>query len=284
MESELMNLIDEGITHKVFGEGNIVDHDESIITVDFNKDIKKFVYPDAFGKFITLNDRNTAKHLKKVLLKRKKEEEILEKEREEEKRQQALEQQRREKLKNHKIHESSQIVFWLDEEEQQNVFTEWEVFTGEVQSGKSKGQPNRAVRLRPNSAAVLTVRDSDQPETERQIVGLYMVTETFSGSLSEDGMIPAHQEFRIELSDEEAEKLLFWNYYINKNYPHRTTWNSGKYRYFDNVWTAQILKDIMALKTDEEQIKAVQDFFDYFCRMNVIDPDNIPEADGALKQ
>src|SRR5690625_4894113 len=179
MESELMNLIDEGITHKVFGEGNIVDHDESIITVDFNKDIKKFVYPDAFGKFITLNDRNTAKHLKKVLLKRKKEEEILEKEREEEKRQQALEQQRREKLKNHKIHESSQIVFWLDEEEQQNVFTDWQVFTGKVQSGKNKGQPNRVARLAANSAGLLTARASDQPETERKILGLYMVNETF---------------------------------------------------------------------------------------------------------
>src|SRR5699024_1671670 len=146
MESELMNLIDEGITHKVFGEGNIVDHDDSIITVHYNTDIKKIVYHNAAGKFITIIERNPEKHLKNGLLKRKKEEEIVEKEREEEKRHQALEQQRREKLNNHKIHESSQIVFWLDEEEQQNVFTEWEVFTGEVQSGKSKGQPNRAVR------------------------------------------------------------------------------------------------------------------------------------------
>ena len=56
-----MNLINEEITHKVFGEGNIVDHEESIITIDFNEDIKKFVYPDAFGKFITLNDREYCK-------------------------------------------------------------------------------------------------------------------------------------------------------------------------------------------------------------------------------
>src|SRR5690625_3292848 len=98
-ESMLMNLINEEITHKVFGEGNIVDHDESIITIDFNEVTKKFVYPDAFGNFITLNDRETAKSLKKVLLKREMEEEALERKREEEKEQQALEQQRREKLK-----------------------------------------------------------------------------------------------------------------------------------------------------------------------------------------
>src|SRR5699024_2363152 len=76
-ESGLVNLINEEITHKVFGEGNIVDHDDSIITVDFNEDIKKFVYPDAFGNFITLNDRDTAKSLKNILLKRKMEEEAL---------------------------------------------------------------------------------------------------------------------------------------------------------------------------------------------------------------
>src|SRR5690625_5428855 len=93
-------------------------------------------------------------------------------------------------LENHKIHESSQIVFWLDKEEQQNVFTDWEAFTGEVQSGKNKGQPNKAARLGPNSAGLLTVRKSDQPETERRILGLYMVKETFSGNLNEDGMVP----------------------------------------------------------------------------------------------
>lgn len=272
-----MDLINEEITHIVFGEGNIVDHDESIIMVDFNEGIKKFVYPDAFGKFITLNDRNTAKHLKKVLLNREMEEE-------KEKEQQAFKQQRKEKLKNYRIHESSQIVFWLDEEEQQNVFTDWQVFTGKVQSGKSEGQPSRVARLRPNSAGLLTARESDQPEEERHILGLYMVNETFSGDLSDDGMVPSHAEFRIELTDQEAEKMLFWNYYINKDHPHRTTWNSGKYRYFDNVWTAQILKDIIALKTDEEQIKAAENFLEYFCQMNALDMDNIPEANGALKR
>lgn len=279
-----MNLINEEITHKVFGEGNIVDHDESFITVDFNEDIKKFVYPDAFADFITLNDRNVAKSLKKVLLKRAKEEEILEKEHKEEKERQVAEQHRKEIMKNYRIHESSQIVFWLDKEEQQRAFIDWQVFTGKVQSGKNQGQPNKVARLGPNSAALLTARESDQPEIERQILGLYMIKEKFSDDLGDDGMVTSHAEFRIELTDQEAEQMLFWNYYINENYPHRTTWNSGKYRYFDNVLTAQILKDIIALKTDQKQIKEAQNFLEYFCQMNALDIDNIPEMDGALKQ
>jgi len=279
-----VNLINKEITHTVFGEGHIVAQDASIITIDFDEETKKFVYPDAFRTFITLNDQDTAKILQKVISKREVEEQALEKKREEKMEQQALERQRREMLENHQIHESSQIVFWLDKEEQQNVFTDWQAFTGEVQSGKNKGEPNRAVRLGPNSAGLLTVRKSDQPETERRIIGLYMVNETFSGNLSDDGMVPAHEEFRIELTDQEAEQMLFWNYYINQNYPLRTTWNSGKYRYFENAWTARILKDIIALRTDEEQIKEAQSFLEYFCQMNVLDIDNIPEADGALKQ
>lgn len=279
-----MNLLNEKITHKVFGKGNIVDHDESFITVDFDEDIKKFVYPDAFGEYITLKDREIAKSLKKIVSKRMKEKKELAIKREKEKEQLALERQHKEMLENLKIHESSQIVFWLDEEEQQNVFTEWQVSTGKVQSGKNKGQPNKPARLRPNSAGLLTARASEEPETDRQILGIYMLDEMFTGELSDDGIVPAHAEFRVKLTDQEAEEMLFWNYYINKNYPHRTTWNSGKYRYFDNIWTAQILKDIIALKTDEKEIKNAEKFLEYFCKMNAIDIDNIPEANGALKQ
>ena len=38
-----MNLINEEITHEVFGQGNIVEHEGSIVTVAFNQEVKKFV-------------------------------------------------------------------------------------------------------------------------------------------------------------------------------------------------------------------------------------------------
>lgn len=284
MRSGSMNLINQEVTHTAFGKGNIVSHNGSIVTIDFNDETKKFFYPDAFKKFITMNDRETAESLEKVLLKKEKEDKALEKERKIEREQQLAEQKRREFLENNKIHESSQVVFWLDQEEAQNVFHDWQVSTGKVQSGKSKGEPNRIARLSPNSVSLLTTREVDQPETERQIIGLYMVPETLTGDKVDNGMVPAHEEYRVELTEQEAEKLLFWDYYINKNYPHRTTWNSGKYRYYDNEWTAQILQDIIALKTDEEERKEVENFLDYFCQMNALDIDNIPASDGALKQ
>ncbi|ARK23345.1 malate synthase [Sporosarcina sp. P37] len=278
-----MNLINEGITHNVFGEGSIVEHEDSVIVVDFNNVLKKFVYPDAFDNFITLNDQTIAKSLEEVFLKKRAEEAVLEKKRKEEKKIRLLEQQRRDILKNNKIHVSSQIVFWLDEEEQSNLFNDWQISTGSIQSGKNKGRPNPVTRLRPNSAGVLTVRNSDQEETERRIVGLFMVNDIFTGTIGDDGLVPYHEDFRIQLTEQEAEKMLFWKYYVNKNYPHRTSWNSGKFRYFDNVWTAQMLKDIIALRTDEDEVKEAEDFLEYFCKLNALDVDNIPEASGAIQ-
>lgn len=278
-EVRLINLINEKVTHKVFGVGNIVEQEENIITVEFDdNDTRKFVYPDAFSQFIELNNEDAADAMDEIISK-------LEVKREKKlRRQQVKEQQLRGRLNRANIHESSQIVFWLDDEEKETVFENWEVFAGTIQSGNNKGNPNRPARLRPNSAAVLTLRDADQEETERRIIGLYMVHETLSGSSIDDGMVYAHDDFKLKLSEEESEKLLFWNYYINKNYPHRTTWNSGRYRYFDNIWTAQILKDIIKLRTDEEEIKEAKLFLEYLCNLNALDMDDIPEADGALKQ
>lgn len=279
-----MNLLNEKVIHNVFGKGKIVNQNESFISIDFNKDIKKFVYPDAFGTFISLKNRDIAKSLDKIISKREKEEKALAKEREEKRKQKALEQLRLQQLENHKIHESSQIALWLNENEQQSVFTDWQVSTGEILSGPNKGQPHRAARLRPNSLALLTVRGKDQEEMERKIIGLYMVSETFAGNHSEDGLIPAHADFKMKLTGQEAEKMLFWNYYKNKNYPDRLTWNSGKFRYFDNVWAMQILRDIISLKTDEDEIKYATNFLEYFAEMNFLDLHSIPEESGALKQ
>jgi len=64
-----MDMINKEVTHKSFGDGSIVDQDESFITINFKTESKKFVYPDAFGKFLTLKDRTAAKSLKSVFKK-----------------------------------------------------------------------------------------------------------------------------------------------------------------------------------------------------------------------
>ena len=74
------------VMHKSFGEGVIVGHVGNYITVNFGFAVKKFVYPDAFEKFLTLadgtvsddiiNDINDSKKAKQLIIDRKNEENL----------------------------------------------------------------------------------------------------------------------------------------------------------------------------------------------------------------
>ncbi|RLL43761.1 malate synthase [Oceanobacillus piezotolerans] len=281
-----MNLINKEVTHRSFGKGNIVKQDDTVIEINFATENKKFLFPDAFGKFLKLNDKEAAHSVERVIqkleMKRKQEEQ----EKEEEKELRRREYQRRlehERLmKNHKLHPSSQMVFWCDDEEQSTFLKEWRVFTGVVKSGNNKGKPNKPSRLHKNSACLLTTRDSSKPEEDRRILGVYMVNENFIGKLCEDGYIPAHAEYRIQLTEQEADKILFWDYYANEKNPEKITWNTGKYRYFDNIEMAQILLDIVGLKSNPEEKELAKNFFEYYCKMNNILEEEVPKPNGAL--
>ena len=97
---------------------------------------------------------------------------------------------------------------------------------------------------------LLTEIDSSMPEKDRRILGVYMVNEDFIGKFCEDGYVPAHSEYRLQLTEQESDQMLFWKYYVNEKSPDKITWNTGKFRYFNNEWMAQILLDIVSLKSD----------------------------------
>lgn len=281
-----MNLINKQVVHKNFGKGYVVQYSDSIITINFPMGTKKFSFPDAFGTYLSLMDKKMAHsvaELKQEIEDKRRQQELkLEKERK-------LQQKEREQLllrkklfKNYRISPRSQIAFWCKEEELDTVFSEWRVFTGVVKSGASKGKPKRPARLHQNSACILTARDSDKPEESRTILGAYMVNEKFTGQLCGDGYIPAHSEYRLRLSPQESEKMFFWNYFVNEKYPQNMTWNTGRYRYFENEWMAQILRDILSLKGETQERELTQGFYNYFCRLNHIKKDNLPKPNGSL--
>lgn len=281
-----MNLVNKQVVHKSFGKGSVVEQTESHIEIHFMSGNKKFVFPDAFGMYLALTDSRAADSVKKIIEKEQKRrmEEELELEKikalQYEEQQQLLE---REKLiKNLKNHPSSQAAFWCKEQDQDRVFTEWKVFTGVTKSGNNQGQPNCPTRMHQNSACLLTARDLDMLEKDRRIIGVYMVNEAFIGKLCEDGYIPAHSEYKLRLSEQESEKMLFWNYYVNERYPRNMTWNAEKYRYFDNAWMAQILRDIISLKVDQKERQLAQHFFEHFCQMNQIREEELPRPNGTL--
>ncbi|MEH7384679.1 malate synthase [Bacillus sp. JJ1521] len=281
-----MNLINKKVTHKRFGMGSIVEHNDSTIEIHFASENKKFVFPDVFGKHLKLHDKSVANSLEKIIQKKEMEQKEEEWKKEEDKKLHRIKQELRLKheklMKNHKLHPESQMVFWCDTEEQNSSLSEWKVFSGVIKSGNNKGNPNKPIRLHQNSAVVLTALDSSMPEKDRRILGIYMVKEGFIGKLCEDGYIPAHSKYRLQLTEQESDQMLFWKYYVNEKFPHRMSWNTGKYRYFDNSWMAQILLDIVSLKTDPKERELAQQFFDHFCKMNLITDQELSKPNGAL--
>ncbi|MCY9026134.1 malate synthase [Priestia megaterium] len=281
-----MNLINKKVTHKHFGTGSIVKYNDSSIEIHFASENKKFVFPDVFGKHLKLHDKSVANSLEKIIQEKEMERKEEERKKEEEKILQRKNQELRwgheELMKNHKLHPESQMVFWCDAEEKNSSFSEWKVFSGVVKSGNNKGNPTKPNRLHQNSAVLLTAIDSSMPEKDRRILGVYMVNEDFIGKLCEDGYIPAHSKHRIKLTEQESDQMLFWEYYVNERSSQKITWNTGKYRYFDNSWMAQILLDIVSLKSDSKEQEQAQQFFEHFCKMNLITAQELPKPNGAL--
>jgi len=226
-----MNLINKKVTHERFGMGSIVKYNDSSIEIHFASENKKFVFPDVFGKHLKLHDKSVANSLEKIIQKKETERKEEEWKKEEEKKLHRKNQELRwghEKLmKNHKLHPESQVVFWCDTEEQNSSFSEWKVFSGVIKSGNNKGKPNKPIRLHQNSAVLLTAIDSSMPEKDRRILGVYMVNEDFIGKLCEDGYTPAHSKYRLQLTEQESDQMLFWEYYVNGKFPEK---NDMEYR------------------------------------------------------
>ena len=53
-----MNLIGEKITNATYGEGTIIAIEGGFMTVQFPEKKAKFLYPDAFLKHVTLNNKS----------------------------------------------------------------------------------------------------------------------------------------------------------------------------------------------------------------------------------
>lgn len=62
-----MDLINSVVIHKVFGEGIIINHEHSYLTVKFQQGEKKFVFPNAFDGYLTTEDNMIAEKIKQEL-------------------------------------------------------------------------------------------------------------------------------------------------------------------------------------------------------------------------
>lgn len=283
-----MNLINEKVTHKKFGTGNIEKLQGTSLEIRFTSGAKTFVYPDAFEKFLAFENTETAATFEATM--QLKQQDMNEKRQQLEEETQARRAERQQKLTyeklltTYKVHPQSQVVFRCDAQEQQSVFEQWEIAMSTIKSGDNKGKPSKLVRVYPNSAVLLTALSKGEPEKNRRIIGMYMVPETYIGKLSDAMTLPAHEQYRIQLTDEESHNMLFWKYYANEKNADKVMWNSGRHRYFDNEWMAQILTDIARSSSSAQQKTAAEAFLQQFKKLNNLIGVTLSGPQGALQQ
>lgn len=251
-----MQLEGKSICHVKFGKGIVKEAEGKYITVLFQQGEKKFLYPDAFMKFLIMMDKKTQAKIDIILDGMITEEE---KEREDEKKK----QEQLHRIQSLKIEQNSQAAFGLIQNDRQDVFDSWNIFSGRYLSGKSKGEPKIPTNLKLNSACLLTECINGESEKNRRITGAFMVTEDFDGSSCHNGIIKSHDIYRIKL--EENETLFFWDYFQAKD---QSKWGRSEMKYITIKTMQTILKDLEDKISDSKRKSLMADFYEYFCFVN----------------
>ena len=140
------------------------------------------------------------------------------------------------------------------------------LFTGCVLSGPSRGKPRVPRAIKPNTACLLTARPDGGGEEQRQILGAFMVRDDFWGDRCADGMVRAHERYRIML----PEPMPFWAFMDGEE--QRRTWGNVPFRIFTNQTMRTILREMRGRLEGTPQAGEASAFYAYFCQMNQMLP------------
>lgn len=144
----------------------------------------------------------------------------------------------------------------------------WRAAAGTINHGPRAGTRIKLKNTEPNKLAVLTTRLPGSREEERIIFAVFIIGLNYDGDEREEGFVTANKDYRIELTPDEAKRMLFWKYYKNKT-TDMVIWGTGLYRYLNDAVAVKILKDIVQIKskTDPTEAKAL---LQYYMTMNKI--------------
>lgn len=256
-----MQLIGQAIRHHVFGKGIVTGREKGTLTICFAQGEKKFIYPDAFSKHLTLRNQSMQQEIKDLLKKKDEAKET-------EQRMIQEEQERRRLLRNLKISPKAQAVFDIKAGQEEELFSTWTVATGCYLSGYSKGEPRIPDRLKPNSLCLLTKCEIGTAEKERRMIGAFMVGEDFLGSLCRTGIVESHPIYRLKLQPEN--QMLYWPYVAQE--PSAQRWGRTAMKYLSNEIVEAMLFDMKNILHSGAEAECAEQFYQYYCKLNRLQP------------
>ena len=253
-----MNLVGVKVTHKGFGSGEIIELVDGKIRVEFQSTTKLFAYPEAFERFLSVEDKAMELYLQQEIRKVKEEQEE-----ERALRHKQFEEERYAEKK--KSIANSHIAFAIIPEDVDTVYKKWEATTGLFQSGKNRGKARVPKNLNYHSICILTSKHPDEEENRRFIIGVYMPEEDFCGDKCMNGRIKAHKDYRIRW-EENHESLYFWDYFAKEDRLEK--WGGIPAKYVTKQLGEKILSDMMSFAMDEEEHENIKTFYTHYCDQN----------------
>lgn len=299
-----MELLNLKVKHRKFGEGVIISNDNDKVIVhfpDINSD-KKFVYPDAFEKFLQIDDKCVEESAKQGIAKMQ--EEIKEKQEEKKKKEEQEKIKRLEeellqefivanqskiektshKRKKVPIKKYSNIALKKDmseailEEEAADILKEGRI---SITFQDKKKEINQWLDQTKGTFGIITSVPLGENESARMISGIFMTT-SFHMESEDGGNIILNNQYKIALTLEEMKKIKFWEFYFNPEEPTAIKFSGEDYCYFSDNQAAQILLKIYEVKENEKEKQLVGACLDYFCKVKRLDLCKLEKAEGPL--
>jgi len=162
------------------------------------------------------------------------------------------------------------------------LLRDWIAAVGRYQSEDKYDKPKTISNVRPNRLCVLTTRKPLTSENDRIIIAAFIIKDVVHGNDSVEGNVTAYDRYRIQLTRKEADMMPFWNFYKNKSKSDTPAWSSGLFRYLTDVQSAQVLKEIVKIKTDMKQKDLAQEMLQFFLEKNAIDINSVSEPNSTI--
>ena len=164
------------------------------------------------------------------------------------------------------------------------MLRDWKAFAGFKHNGPQKGEAITIKNVSHNALSILTTRLPGSKEQDRVVFAVFLVKDIFEGDYVDEGFVVASSKFRLQLSEDEAKKVRYWEYHSNENDAASPRWGTGLYRYMDDIECAQILRRIAEVKRNSKDEHLARELFEEYCRITRISKEYIGEPEGALRR
>lgn len=143
------------------------------------------------------------------------------------------------------------------------ILLDWEAYSSS--GGCSREQEiERANRFRQN-LAVLTTRLPGDGEQDRIIFAVFIIGNYNSVDDIRGGLFTPVDEYRLQLTLDEAKQIKFWDYHSNRKGARDVSWGTGLHRNLTDGEAAMILRDIARIKRGQKDEQHSRKIYEHYC-------------------